>query len=683
MADEDSAIRVSRALPEIATERDIRSTTLYREAEQLAHRLRQPGHGALSDAFDLHASPCGRHASFTGVIVDTLEGTPPTGIFRIALESGEVTPIGANTGKARHARHSPNGRWLAFIADARGIGDDQLHLADLTNGSVRTAARVTGWVETLRWSRDGTQILLGVAGTSADVSSGQGATTHGGEMNAHAAWMPRLDGTAGTDRRSAWVYTMASDTARPLSPPNCNIWEADWAGGARLVAIASAGAHEGAWYDAHLTLIEARTGVTQLAYQPNAQLGCLATSPDGRWAAFVEALCSDRLIVAGDLMLADLDSGDTRRLDTGGVDITSLEWRSADQLLLAGHQGLATVIGCWSFEHGWRETWRSIERTTAGRYATIAGIGDDGDCLMIGESFFVGPEIARVAAGAYQTIRPLHDEAKSDLTDFSSVAPFRWQAADGLELEGWLLGSSGDGPAPLLVDLHGGPILHWRASWLGRSNLVSLMLLARGYAIFLPNPRGSSGHGQAFARRVLGDMGGADSADCLAGIDALIAAGIADPAQVSLTGLSYGGYLAAWLATQEDRFAAAVPVAPITSFVTHHLQSNIPEFAPLFLADAPTRAGSRFWSRSPLGFAENVRTPVLGICGALDRCTPPEEARQFHDALRARGATSALLTYQEGHGVRSWPAALDAAARTVGWIEHFSAARRHASEMDI
>ena len=136
------------------------------------------------------------------------------------------------------------------------------------------------------------------------------------------------------------------------------------------------------------------------------------------------------------------------------------------------------------------------------------------------------------------------------------------------------------------------------------------MLLARDYAIFLPNPRGSSGRGQDFARRVVGEMGGADTGDCLSGLDYLVERRIADPKRLAVTGLSYGGFMTSWLITQDTRFAAAVAVCPHTNQVTQHLLSNIPQFMSLFLADRYDNPAGKYFQRSPIMFANNVKTPT-------------------------------------------------------------------------
>ena len=219
------------------------------------------------------------------------------------------------------------------------------------------------------------------------------------------------------------------------------------------------------------------------------------------------------------------------------------------------------------------------------------------------------------------------------------------------------------------MEIHGGPIWRWSPFFLART-AYHAMLIERGYALFWPNPRGSSGRGQSFARSVVGDMGGADMRDCLSGLDRLVADGIADPERIGVMGGSYGGFMTTWMVTQDERFSAAIAVAPVTHWISQHLTSNIPCFDSVCLGGNYADSGGSYHARSPVMFAHRVRTPVLSVCGALDRCTPPGQAREFHNALAQSGATSTLVTYpQEGHGARTFPAMVDYAARVVDWFE--------------
>jgi dipeptidyl aminopeptidase/acylaminoacyl peptidase len=288
----------------------------------------------------------------------------------------------------------------------------------------------------------------------------------------------------------------------------------------------------------------------------------------------------------------------------------------------------------------------------------------------MGEGFARAPEIAVIRSGSYTTVKSLDVGFATHASSLERAERVAWRAPDGLEIQGWLLLPHGRPPLPLIMNVHGGPVYHAHPFWLGRGG-ANLLLLKRGFAIFLPNPRGSSGRGREFAHRVVGDMGGADTADCLSGLDHLVQEGIADERRLGVTGASYGGFMSSWLITQDTRFAAAVAIAPVTNQTTWHLLANIPHFVRLFLNDTYSHAGGRYFQRSPVMHARKVRTPTLHLCGGLDTTTRPEEAVQFHNALREHGVHSVLVMYpQEGHGIRKWPAVIDFAARIVGWFEH-------------
>ncbi len=203
---------------------------------------------------------------------------------------------------------------------------------------------VEGWVEYLHWSPDGRRILLGVAGRGADVAGAQGAVTSKQTATAAPSWMPTVEAGDESYRwRRAWVYELATDTVRQVSVNEINVWEATWCGNDALAAVISPGPGEGLWYSARLHVIEISSGSSREVYSPEYQPGWPAASPCGDRIAVVEAVCSDRWLVAGELRLIDTHSGVARPVDCQGVDITHTEWRSDHQLLLAGQRGSAAA----------------------------------------------------------------------------------------------------------------------------------------------------------------------------------------------------------------------------------------------------------------------------------------------------------------------------------------------------
>lgn len=654
--------------------RDIRNTALYDEAQQAFERHLMPGSGLVIDAQDIHARADGGMATFAGVVVDKAEGSPPTRICTVDLASGAMQVRTQGSGTQRLPRFAPDGRMIAFLSDRAAPGSFQPQLLDTSSWTARPGPAVDGFAESLEWDATGQYLLMVVAGAGADLAGAQGGFNPSAAKEAAADWAPEVDtGPNDSQWRRAWVADVATNRARAASPAGLNVWETAWCGPGALVAIASDAPDEAAWYRAQVQHIDVASGSARVLYKPKHHLGWLCASASGAQAAVVEAICSDRTIVAGDIVLMDTTAGSTRRLAADGVDVSALRFLDDARLMFAGHRSFETVLGVIDLVSGAvRILWASSKLTFGGfRYPELAPLPGERIVSQV-EGFTSRPVLATLGSDGQRDVAALANPALADEVAglVEAAQPLRWQAPDDLEVHGWLLlPKHGAGPHPLTMEIHGGPVWQWRQRWLGGSALRR-MLLARGHAILLPNPRGSSGRGQDFAARVFGDMGGADTHDFLSATDHLVAQGVADPQRLCIWGGSYGGFMSSWLVTQDTRFAAAVPVSPVTNWYSEHLSCHIPYFCKLFLAHDMREPGGKYHSRSPVFFADRVQTPVLNIAGAHDRNTPPGQALEFHHALLEQGKTTALLTYpKEGHGVRTYPALFDFTARVVGWFE--------------
>lgn len=652
-------------------ERDLRGTPLYQEIEGYIGAWLKPGSGLVRDAAELAVSPDGRRVAFAGVMVEKLVGTPTTRLCIADLGTGQLQIVTFGPNADRLPKWSPDGRSIAFLSDRDAPGQFQPYLLDVATGETRALPRPDGWVESLHWRADGGALLLGVAGLGADLSGAQGGVATKQAPTALPSWLPELETGDETFRwRSLWLLDVRRGTVEAVSPNGINPWESCWAGRDAIVTVASDRPDEAAWYTATLRLVDATTRAVRELYRPKYQLGWPSASPDGRRFAVVEAVCSDRWVVAGDLLVVDRD-GKVQRCDIAGVDATFTSWLSDSEVLYAGHRSFETVVGVFDLAGGrCRELWASAECTVGPRFypevVPLPGGARGFVCTTTG--FTRAPALQVCEGGQLRCVRDFATPETTAFVEGITFEPLRWRAPDGLEIHGWLLKPRGAGPLPLVMDVHGGPVWLYRHLYTGAVG-YRLALLRKGYALFLPNPRGSSGRGQDFALKVFGDMGGADTYDYLSGLDHLVTAGVADPRRLGVMGGSYGGFMTSWLITQDARFAAAVAVAPVTNWVSEHLTCHIPHFCEQFLEDSMTNPGGKYFTRSPVMHAGRVRTPTLNICGALDRNTPPGQAMEFHHALRLHGVDSVLATYpEEGHGVRKFPAAIDYAARVVGWF---------------
>jgi dipeptidyl aminopeptidase/acylaminoacyl peptidase len=232
----------------------------------------------------------------------------------------------------------------------------------------------------------------------------------------------------------------------------------------------------------------------------------------------------------------------------------------------------------------------------------------------------------------------------------------------------------GEPPFATVLWVHGGPV--GAVGWEFPSADLAVLVEA-GYAVLMPNPRGSIGRGRDFAAFVVGDMGGEESHDLLSGLDHLVSLGIADPARLAVGGVSYGGYMAALLPAVDDRFAAAVVGSPLTDLISSHYGSSLSVFVRDYVGGRPTDQVQRYLDRSPVFAGTRLRTPTLLAAGLRDRATPMGQAVEMFRALREQGVPTELVVYpEEGHGVRAYPARIDWIARVVMWLERHAPARR-------
>ena len=652
-------------------ERDLRETPLYREIEAAYRRLAEPGFGRITGASDVRASPDGRSVAFRGPRMDALEGRPSGRICLAAADGSGMRQVTHGPNEDSGPRWSPDGATLSFLSDRREAGSAQLFALEAgVLGEARRLTEAPGIVEHHEWSPDGSRILLLVAGRGAEQTDALGSGTLGPQVEL-PAWVPLVDSSedAGDRRRALYVLDVRSGELTQASPDAQNVWEATWCGDRAMVAIVSEGAGEGAWYDAEVSLIDPAARTARTLHRTDLQVGWAAGSPGGTHAAVIEAICSDRVIVAGELLLIDPATGEARKVDTCGVDVTWSAWRDDDRLFAIGVRGLEPVaLDVRASDATATEIW-------VGSGACGGAIYPKGSPIGSGRAFAAVVE----AWDSAQSVVLVDGEATLTLADFADAGTaarreliggrqrVRWSAPDGLEIEGFLTLPRGEAPFPTVLHVHGGPI--WAFQDLPPHE-SPLALIERGYAIFEPNVRGSAGRGREFAALVVGDMGGGDVGDMLSGLDHLVAEGLADPARIGIMGLSYGGFMASWLPTQDPRFKAAVALSPVTNWYSERFGSNLGPWVGDFLDGEPQPSGGQYYDRSPVLFAHRDRTPTLLTAGLHDRATPPDQAIEFHNALIEQGVASDVVVYPgEGHGVDSFPALIDCTTRVVAWFQ--------------
>lgn len=568
-----------------------------------------------------------------------------------------------------------DGLWAVVLGDHGEA--TRLLLLD-ADGAVRAETTVAGAIEDLVTGA-GTDVLLRVA----DVGSERDGMSLGRPvLGPEPEPEPRLvRGDAPPLRRLERVALVGDRLERtPVELGFWTVWDVHAVGDVAAV-VASREASPAGYYDARLLLVEGLSSpqphVREL-HRPDGELARPRLSPDARTVAVLEG----RSIVAGVVHLIDLATG-ARRTVAGLDDVTDLGWLDADRLWFAGWDDLGFQVGRVALDAGPRVTDRWTELATlhgdAGQ-PSLAVAPDGTLAYAVREAPGEPPEVVALSLQEPGST-PVTDHHAALRSDAPAVTtePLSWSSPDGTEVHGLLLrpATAPDGPLPLVLLLHGGPTWLWSAAFApAESNHLALVLAAAGAAVLLPNPRGSSGRGQAYALGVAGDVGGGDLDDVLAGLDRLVADGVADPDRVAVMGLSYGGYLSAHAALSQDRFRAAVVMSGVSDWLGFVSTSAIGAgYASLYhpAGGLHTAAGREaLVARSPLYREAPVATPTLLVHGAEDRITPLAQAEQLVGRLARAGIPTELAVYpREGHELLEPEHRRDAARRVMEWL------RRH------
>jgi dipeptidyl aminopeptidase/acylaminoacyl peptidase len=252
---------------------------------------------------------------------------------------------------------------------------------------------------------------------------------------------------------------------------------------------------------------------------------------------------------------------------------------------------------------------------------------------------------------SFKSLTGIWDRTSLTPADLSPAQDFRWKSHDGLEIQGWLYRPQGEAHGTV-VCVHGGPTGH---STDAVNNEIQFYVRC-GFNVLDPNYRGSTGFGVIFRDAILkGGWGTDEQVDIRAGIEALIAAGIAEPGKIAITGTSFGGY-AAWCAITHlprELLAAAAPICGITDLVIDY--EARPEFRPLtdeIFGGSPDQVPEKYFNASPINFVQNIVGRLLIIQGMQDATVSPENVRLATVALQKAGIQYETLVFEdEGHGI--------------------------------
>jgi len=407
-------------------------------------------------------------------------------------------------------------------------------------------------------------------------------------------------------------------------------------------------------------------------YKPSVQIATPRWSPDGGSIAFIGGLMSDEGSTGGDVFLLPAAGGAVRNLTPGlPASVSGFVWRAGgDEMLLLESVEGASAVAALDVRSG-RVTplWSAPETLSLGAGDFGLSVASDGKiCAFLRESFSDPP---KVWAGPIEAWKQMTASSSGERTRWGKTESIHW-TNDGLNIQGWLTYPEEYSPArryPLVVEVHGGPSAMARPTW--PSTLFDFTLLSDfGYFVLRPNPRGSFGQGEAFARANVRDFGYGDLRDILAGVEFVVSHFPVDRNRVGIGGWSYGGYMTMWAVTQTQRFRAAVSGAGIADWQSYYGENDIDQWLIPFFGASVYDDPAVYAKSSPLTFIKKVKTPTLILVGDRDGECPAPQSLEFWHALETLGVENQFVVYpNEGHMIFDLAHRHDIMQRTLNWYD--------------
>lgn len=614
------------------------------------------------DVFDLEwvaapqISPDGRQVVYERRSMDIMNDAR---VSRLWLINVDGTGHEALTGRDQQegaARWSPDGSKLAYVSRTEHGGE--IFVYWLASGKSTRVTQLPRAPSQLRWSPDGTQLSFAML-----VPEKPSVLVKPMVAPKGATWAdkPRVttrlqherDGSGRLEPgyRHFFVLPAAGGAARQVTQGSVrNSGAAEWTADGQ--ALIFSGNHNPDWefkfvnseiYRLDLDSLR----ITALTDRDGPDTSPVV-SPDGKLIAYIGFKDKVQAYQVRALHLMNADGSD-KRLVRPDLDrsVTGLHFSSNSKALYyqypeAGEEHIAiSRLSGRSTTVATELGGEAVARPYGGGSFSVSNKG------LVAYSHSTPDRPAQLAvADGRGNVRVITDLSGSLLKHrtLGQVEEVRYKAStDGLDIQGWLVKPPNYDPQkryPLLVENHGGPISFYGPHFSPEVQLYA----AAGYLVFYPNPRGSTGYGEAFANLLYNNYPGDDYVDVMDGIDHLIAQGLATEGALYVTGGSAGGIMTAWMVSQSDRFRAAAVVKPVMNWISKTLTAdNYFGYANYRYPGQPWENIETYMKFSPVSRVGSINTPTLVMVGDEDLRTPLSEAKQLYHALKLRQIDTALI----------------------------------------
>jgi dipeptidyl aminopeptidase/acylaminoacyl peptidase len=598
---------------------------------------------------DLRFSPDGRRVAF--VVPDALKGTArKRHIWVLDVPTRQVRQFTFSDKSEFSPRWSPDGRTLAFLS-SRGE-QTQIYLLSMDGGEAYAVTEGKRSIHSFEWTPDGKQIAF----VAPEPKSGEEEKKEKDKDDARV--IDKDDKPAGL-----WLLDVDSRKTRQLVARPWQVGEIEWLPSADRLIVSATDHPESDEDTERIFSVTVADGKMAEIFAPRGPFGDLRVSKDGKWLSFVGTRVDGP--EPHDLYVLSIAGGAPKNLTAASLDrrISSYVWRPDGSIVAVIEDGFRSKL-CKITLDGKANPLPALPVNP--HAFDFSSAGDSGFVFSGGTA--TQPSEIWVADGSSSALRV--SDFNKDWNAAQLVKPeiFRYRSFDGTEIEAALLlprDYDGHSKLPLITLVHGGPTGRWSDSVENWGQL----LVAHGYAILFPNVRGSTGYGEKFVEMNRADWGGGDLKDVMAGVDALIARGVADPHRLGIGGWSYGGYMSEWAITQTTRFQAAVSGAGMADLIAEFGTESHPSYDEWFFGQ-PYEKPEGFLRSSPFMYMKNAKTPTLILQGENDTTDPLGQSQQLYRGLKHYGVKAEFVEYpREPHGPQEEKHNLDILNRILRWYD--------------
>lgn len=609
---------------------------------------------ALRTINDVKISPAGGLVAYTVSTPSVPRNAHEAALFVIPVAGGTPKRLAENYRLFTPALPAPRLRWRPdaeslSVLVAEKTGPQVLSIKpDNIAAEVVTAAPlgVTGY----EWSPDGK--YLAYLTRDAGPATPPVANTVGGKPPATRVWLQPLN---------------PAGPARPVTPADHYVDSFAWSPDSKEIAYAFAPVVGFlAPYQTRIFAVSVEGAALRPIVDRVGMNLAPQFSPDGKRISFVSTGERTGIIAPRGLAVADATArnANIRSFPMNGAWIAEILWTPDSQALYV-------TMNEGSFSTGRQMFEMPVVRVSVAD-GQAARLGDDRAALHYSMSLSRdGRVLAYREVGARDmgdlVVLDVASKKTTRLTEVNpelkqlalgELKPVSWKSFDGMEIWGLLLtppGYEGKSRIPLLVYCHGGPIGGVTLGLFPQFMHVPGQIdpypteafAGAGFAVLFPMPRGGSGYGEAGHRMIINDWGGPDYKDIMAGVDHLVAQGVADGDRLGVMGASYGGYLTNWIVTQTSRFKAATAGASIADLSDLYYLTDGGDLMAEYYK-LPWQNPEGYARSSPLTHAAKVTTPILISHGDRDPRVPLATAQKFFKALQAQGKTVEMDIYPGG-----------------------------------